>query len=165
MCSNTDMLKDGHQSSETFGKWLAQGELWLHLLVHECVHRWICDGKVAEILGGRSRWWVCSLGCLAFCLFYLPDFHAMDAVSSQAYSSDSVGHGLKPLHPWAHSISSPIYSFSYVLTTKSLLTQASIAHHTLEHMLGILFDLAITWIHSCSSHPQFSEEETYGKRN
>ena len=51
MWSKSDVLKAGQQSLQTSGKGLAQGSSnFSGRLVHECVHRFICDGKVAGML-------------------------------------------------------------------------------------------------------------------
>lgn len=51
MWSKSEVLEAGQQSSETSGKGLAQGSSdFSGGLVHEYVHRFICDGKVAEML-------------------------------------------------------------------------------------------------------------------
>lgn len=81
------MLEDGQQSLETSGKGLAQGSSDVSGgLVHECVHRFVCDWKVTEMLrGGASAEEVGDggmsgkriLGCPAFCIFLLPDYHEM----------------------------------------------------------------------------------------
>lgn len=51
MWSKSDVLKAGQQSLQTSVKGLAQGSSnFSDGLVHECVHRFIRDGKVAGML-------------------------------------------------------------------------------------------------------------------
>lgn len=53
MWSRSDVLEDGQQSLETSGKGWAQGSSDVSSgLVHECVHRFVCDWKVTEMLRG-----------------------------------------------------------------------------------------------------------------
>lgn len=55
MWSKSDVLKAGQQSLQTSGKGLTQGSSnFSGRLVHECVHRFIRDGKVAGMLRGRT---------------------------------------------------------------------------------------------------------------
>lgn len=55
MWSRSDVLEDGQQSLETSGKGWAQGSSDVSGgLVHECVHRFVCDWKVTEMLRGGA---------------------------------------------------------------------------------------------------------------
>lgn len=55
MWSRSDVLEDGQQSLETSRKGWAEGSSDISGgLVHECVHRFVYDGKVAEMLRGGA---------------------------------------------------------------------------------------------------------------